>query len=96
MVGTDIASPVSSSASHSLLPLDAVLATRAGMGRVLQQANVKSAHVEPGLEGSHPGLLLLLAAVPIVLLMTISPNATKVRPAILGISSRAGVRTLKE
>jgi hypothetical protein len=29
------------------------------MGRVLQQANVKSAHVEPGLEGSHQGLLLL-------------------------------------
>lgn len=42
----------------------------------------------------YPGLLLLLASVPTVLSMTISPKATKVRPAILGISSWAGVQLL--
>lgn len=50
--------------------------------------------VEPGLERSYPGLLLLLASVPTVLSMAISPKATKARPAILGISSWAGVRLL--
>lgn len=46
------------------------------------------------MEGSHPGLLPLLAAMPTVLSVTISPKDTKVRPAILGISSWAVTRIL--